>query len=213
MTDLFGDVATILFNNGRSIGGVIPDVPLSEKHSDTISITSHPVERGAAITDHAFVNPAQLNMEIGFSDCSLRALTEAVENFDPTSWTNENDDFFASILNGTWGETYSITMYKQLIALQRSREPLRIVTRKRVYENMLLQSVTTGTDPAHEYSAVILIVAQEILLVSTQTSILPAMNRQASPVTAPIQDFGVKSVQPLSNRSPLLPGAVSLPGG
>lgn len=212
MVGLFDDVGSILFNNGRSIGGIIPDVTISERHNDTLSITSHPVERGAAITDHAFVNPAELNMQVGFSDASLSALIDTVENFDDLISSAGDDDFLSSVLNGTWGETYSIKMYQQLIALQRSREPIQIITRKRLYQNMLIQSITTETDPAHEYSAIITIVAREILLVSTQSSVLAPMSSHANKTTAPIQDFGVKSVQPLANRSPLLPGSVSLPG-
>jgi hypothetical protein len=43
----------------RKIGVIIPDVVVSEKHSDTLEITEHPVETGAAISDHAYKRPAK----------------------------------------------------------------------------------------------------------------------------------------------------------
>ena len=41
----------------RSIGGIIPDVTIEEVHTDEIELTQHPVQQGAAITDHKFKKP------------------------------------------------------------------------------------------------------------------------------------------------------------
>jgi soluble lytic murein transglycosylase-like protein len=49
----------------RKIGMIIPDVVVSEKHSDTLEITEHPVETGAAISDHAYKRPSEVVMEVG----------------------------------------------------------------------------------------------------------------------------------------------------
>jgi hypothetical protein len=46
---------------------MIPDVVVSEKHSDTLEITEHPVETGAAISDHAYKRPSEVVMEVGFA--------------------------------------------------------------------------------------------------------------------------------------------------
>jgi hypothetical protein len=40
-------------------------VVVSEKHSDTLEITEHPVETGAAISDHAYKRPSEVVMEVG----------------------------------------------------------------------------------------------------------------------------------------------------
>lgn len=50
----------------RSIGGIIPDVIIEEVHTDEIELTQHPVQQGAAITDHKFKKPMQLKMSVLF---------------------------------------------------------------------------------------------------------------------------------------------------
>ena len=51
----------------RSFGDFQAEVTVSEQHADDITITSHPVERGANITDHMFKMPSQLTVELGWS--------------------------------------------------------------------------------------------------------------------------------------------------
>jgi len=50
----------------RSIGGIIPDVVVEETHTDEIEITQHPVQQGAAISDHAYKKPMTLKMSVMF---------------------------------------------------------------------------------------------------------------------------------------------------
>jgi len=54
----------------RSFGGIIPDVTIEETGSDDLEITQHPVQQGAAITDHSYKKPVTLKMELGFSEKS-----------------------------------------------------------------------------------------------------------------------------------------------
>lgn len=63
-----GTVSQILVGSRRSIGGIIPDVVVEEISRDTLFITNHPVERGAAISDHAFKMPVEVEMRCGWSD-------------------------------------------------------------------------------------------------------------------------------------------------
>lgn len=51
----------------RVFGGFIAEVTVREQHVDEMAITTHPVDRGAPITDHAFKMPAQLTIEAGWS--------------------------------------------------------------------------------------------------------------------------------------------------
>jgi len=48
--------------------GFSPEVTIEEDAEDLLEITQHPVEQGAAITDHAYKRPAELRMRIGWSD-------------------------------------------------------------------------------------------------------------------------------------------------
>jgi hypothetical protein len=62
------DILSTLFQQqSRRIGLIIPSVVISEKHSDTLEITEHPVETGAPVSDHAYKRPSEVVMEVGFS--------------------------------------------------------------------------------------------------------------------------------------------------
>lgn len=63
-----GTVSQILVGSGRSIGGIAPQIVVEEVGRDTLFITNHPVEKGAAISDHAFMMPVEVEMRCGWSD-------------------------------------------------------------------------------------------------------------------------------------------------
>lgn len=63
-----GTVSQILIGSGRSIGGIKPDIVVEETSRDSLFITNHPVEKGAAISDHAFKMPVECEMRCGWSD-------------------------------------------------------------------------------------------------------------------------------------------------
>ena len=70
---------------GRSRGitpeegdAIIPDVVISETHDDDVTVTQHPVDTGAPISDHAFVQPAIVTCVFGWSDSS-RLINSALD--------------------------------------------------------------------------------------------------------------------------------------
>ena len=99
----------------RSLGGLSFDVVVSEEHEDTLTIAKHPVEQGANISDHAYRNPCKVVIK-GASSESTYGLP-------------------------VW-DSYNVTLYNALLALQNAREPFDIVTGKRKYSNMLLEKLT-----------------------------------------------------------------------
>lgn len=52
----------------RSIGPFNATLTIEEIATDELEITQHPVQQGAAITDHAYLKPATVNVKIVFSD-------------------------------------------------------------------------------------------------------------------------------------------------
>lgn len=82
----------------RSLGGLSFDVVVSEEHEDTLTIAKHPVEQGANISDHAYRNPCKVVIK-GASSESTYGLP-------------------------VW-DSYNVTLYNALLALQNAREPLR----------------------------------------------------------------------------------------
>lgn len=61
---IFERTEVITFFPRRSIGGLSATVTIEEVASDELEITQHPVQQGAAITDHAYVKPANLSIKV-----------------------------------------------------------------------------------------------------------------------------------------------------
>jgi len=131
----------------RSIGDFQAEVTVQEQHTDEMTITSHPVERGANITDHAFKIPAQLTIEAGWSA--------------------------AGYSSGGLPLTLN-DLYAALLSVQTSATLLTVQTGKRLYNNMLIKSMKQTTDQKNEYTLLITLVLQEIFLVDTVAVTIPS---------------------------------------
>ena len=82
-----------LFALSRTIGPIPVDVVVREQHESDITITTNPVEFGAAVSDHAYVEPKKLMLDavmasragpaaVGAAYQSLLRLQELREPFD-----------------------------------------------------------------------------------------------------------------------------------
>lgn len=161
----------VLIRSSRSIAGIIPQVVIQEHHRDELQITEHPVEQGAAITDHAFSIPSSCTMRCGWSDSgSLLSIGTGIS--DPDS------------------------AYSMLLSLQASRQPFDVLTGKRTYSNMLIKSLDVITDASTENALIIEIELKQILIAQTMTTTLPPSANMASPEqTAPTANAGTKQPQ------------------
>ncbi|MBD5416952.1 MAG: hypothetical protein HDR50_04690 [Desulfovibrio sp.] len=130
---------------GRNLGGLQFAVVVEEAHEDKVTITEHPVEQGAKINDHAYVEPASLTLRAGHSD--------------------------------TAGPGASREIYEKLLELMRKREPVEIVTGKRLYTNMLVEAVNTTTDNTSEHALFVTAQCREVIIVQTQTTSVPPRKR------------------------------------
>lgn len=162
---------TVLLKRGRSLAGIIPNVVLEESHTDELTITNHPVERGAAITDHAFKNPAQVTVHYGFSQSGINLLS----------------------LSGG-GDPKSI--YALLLRIQAARVPFDLVTGKRSYQNMLIAALSTTTDNESENALIVTATMREILIVDTSVvTLAPKEDHADSAKTGDVENAGTKLPQ------------------
>lgn len=160
----------------RSIGGFIPDVTVEEQHSDELVITEHPVEKGAAIADHAYKRPVGVMIRAGWSASSLAALGNI---------------------------NYPREIYEGLLTLQRAFTPFDVVTGKRMYSNMLLQRIFETTNEQFPSAILLNLELREVILTQTQTVSLPSAASMKSPeLNAPTQNLGTKNVAPATNFRP-----------
>lgn len=171
-----GELIGAFFSPKRSINSQLGSfhlyVTIEERHHDELVITDHPVEQGAAITDHSYKKPAELTITIG--------------------WSNSN---LASIASLQFGN-YSRSTYNDLLTLQKSRIPFNISTGKRKYSNMLIQSLSTTTDAKTENSLIVTLNCREVIIVQTTTTQLqPAANMTNPQKTAATANTGTKTPQ------------------
>lgn len=150
---IIGGLGALLIGSGRMIGGIRPNIVLEEVGRDTTFITNHPVEKGAAISDHAFMMPVEVEIRCAWSDSS----------------------------GGYQG--YSRQMYEALQGLQIAREPFTVVTGKRMYSNMLIAGLEITTNATAEFALLARIFCREVIIVSTQTVSAGTASGSGSPGT------------------------------
>lgn len=147
---------TVYVRPMRSIGGLYMDVTVEESHTDELEITEHPVEQGAAVTDHAYLKPAQVTIKAGVSDSTVGK---------------------AGDIEGV-GDRRSVQAYQALLDLQGTREPFDVVTGKRVYRNMLIKSLGVTTEKNTENVISFSAELRQVILVSVRAVAIPRRRRK-----------------------------------
>lgn len=182
-------LSVLLQHRTRSIGIIIPDVVITEKHSDALEITEHPVEQptnaGASgegagyISEHAFRRPSEVVMETGFSGGG------SLLDFADTS---------------AIGLSLGLSpkeVYQELLNLQRDRIPFDVTTGKRIYNNMLIKTLEVTTDKNSENVLLATLTLREVIITSTQTVNVASKNNMAEGVgTSAVQNTGTKTTVP-----------------
>lgn len=161
---------------------------LEENYLDAVEVTEHPVELGAAITDHAYRRPSEVILRCGWSNSSnLAALLGTAS---------------AVISGGSMaGADYAAAVYSQLLALQQARIPFSIQTTKRLYDSMLITALQVTTDSKTGNILLVTATCREIIVVETVATTLPPRANQADPAsTAETENQGV--VQPTPATPP-----------
>jgi hypothetical protein len=145
-------------------------VVVDEDHEDDLQITTHPVQMGVVVHDHAFKQPATVRCRMG--------------------WSN-GYAFDINLSNVR-------QVYEDILRLQARRLPFMVFTGKRVYENMLVASLRTHTDQKLEYTLMADVEFREIVMVGTSVGGgVGTQDAQADPEsTTPQSERGPAWVQP-----------------
>ncbi|ASV21231.1 phage baseplate protein [Klebsiella quasivariicola] len=171
------DILSTLFQQqSRRIGLIVPSVVISEKHNDTLEITEHPVEVGAAISDHAYRRPSEVVMQVGFAGGGSLL------------------DFLDTTSIGLSAGLSPKETYQELLDLQNSRVPFDVVTGKRIYTNMLIRALEVTTDRASENVLSAELTLREVIITSTTTTQVAAKeDMKLGANTSAVQNSGVKT--------------------
>lgn len=123
-------------------GRFVFDAVFSTDHSANLTATQHPVQTGASVSDHAFMEPDEVSVEIGMTDTA------------------------ASVSGGA---SRSVNAYTQLRAIMELREPVTLITRLKTYRNMLITSISAPDDYKTMNALRASIYFQQINMVSVST--------------------------------------------
>jgi len=145
----------------RGLGEITAQAVIQERHTDDLTITEHPIEQGAQITDHAFKRPAEVVLHYGWSESQIASLLGAANVLSPPTLFGDLD-----------------TLYQKLLVLQASRVPFEVFTGKRSYTNMLLSSIAVTTDEKTERALLVTATCKEVIIVQTEATTLPAKEKQ-----------------------------------
>ena len=178
-------------------------VPILESHRDDLTITDHPVEQGSTISDHAWKMPAMLSLRLGWSTSQPSSavgginniLTSAAGFFTGASPIPVLQGFFNSA-----SDAFINNIYNTLLTVQANRTLITVATARRLYHNMLLQSVNLETDEKTEHALVITAAMKQIILVQAQVISTP-VNSSANanpPAYNPVQPQGQRNLAPVA---------------
>jgi len=158
MPGLTDDNAAVIFTQNVKIGQIVPDCVVEETYEDRIQITSHPVEKGAHISDHAFKMARGIEMRIGWADGK----------------TNQGYP------------RRSLDQYNKLLELQKSLEPLDVSSGKQMYKNMLIQTISMTNDQKMKHAVVAVVRLIEVRFANARDEIKssPPATAQTAPQTS-----------------------------
>lgn len=131
-------------------GNYLFDAYFNINHESTLSITEHPIQTGANISDHAFMQPNQLSFEVGMSD-----VMKDVSNSNYVSFSSD--------------ATRSINAYKILRQLQSDRVPINLYTKLWDYKNMLIETISAPDTNETAYALKASVILKEIFVASVTT--------------------------------------------
>lgn len=167
-----------------SIGGYVFDIYQSINHSLTSSITSHPTQFGANISDHKFDEPDQLVFQIGMSDASQDLV---VGQFYKTGFKRQlkkvqmaedgsiiKEKFKDKLkrwkldLTNFLSNSRSVNAFNTLVRLKIEGQPMTCVTRLKTYNNMIIQSITADDTVETKYGLRATVTLREIIVAEPQ---------------------------------------------
>jgi len=81
-----------IFGKKRKIGAITVHVILNESATDTLTITKQPVQQGASLTDHSYMEPTVLTMTALFRDNILVSLNKIYDDLQSLQKSREPFD-------------------------------------------------------------------------------------------------------------------------
>lgn len=196
-------VLPAFIRNTRKIDTIIPDVVVTERHTDRLVVTQHPVADNTPISDHAYRMPAVLTMQCGWSNSNV--VGAAVSGFMSGGLAGAGSSLLASATEQRVKDIYSQLLDLQFGKQRNNPDTFSVTTGKRNYTNMMITELSVSTDRHSEYALIVQCTMQEVIKAKIATTTAPAQQDQKkAETTTETADKG--KVQPNPNDSPLIGG-------
>jgi hypothetical protein len=123
------------------------DAILMADHESPSKATEHPIQNKANITDHVYLLPERLTLEIGMSDVMSSCILGQ----------------FSS------GASKSVSAYQMLKQLRKDRKLLQITTRLDTYQNMIIENIRAFEDRRTTYGLRAMVYFRQIFMADVKT--------------------------------------------
>lgn len=178
---LLTDLQATVFKPSRSIGTIVAQCTIEEDHLDEVNTTEHPVEQGAEISDHAYKRASTFTIRAGWSNSGYQALLS-----DAVSLYND-------VVNGSSnGFNYIQQQYNQLLALQASLQFFSVTTGKRVYQNVLMLSISALTNEKTEHALVATMRCKSLIVTQTSLTTISDSDLANPQLNGSTQNMGIQ---------------------
>ena len=128
----------ILFNNKSQIGDLVIDGTHLETITYSNNITTHPIESGAYVADHIYINPLRVTMDCSITDSAgdiIGGIREIGSLFNGNLLTNLSNRFQGKGAKQT-------AAYEFLKDLAGSKSTVTVINKLDVLPNMAIESVS-----------------------------------------------------------------------
>lgn len=175
---------------------MIADATIEEIHTDELEITEHPVEQGAAIADHAFKHPAEVVLNMAWSNSPVQSGSMVNAAIGAAAASSPTANALAGVVGGvkavggalqqyqqnSTGVTPSNTAYALLLEMQAARALFELYTGRRHYTNMVIRSLSVQNDFKTENALFVKVTCRQVILVNTEVVTL-SKDKQADATT------------------------------
>jgi hypothetical protein len=135
------------------LGTIAIQATLEETLEHDLEVTEHPVQSGAAITDHSFLRPKEITIRCGWSNSNNSSVASTV---------------LAAFTGGSLSTSdYVSGVYSQLLQLQQSRQKFSVVGTLLTYPNMLMTSLSIDRDKDSSSALMCTVTCREVIIVDT----------------------------------------------
>lgn len=134
-------MATERYTGPTLISDLAIDCTVTETHSASSTVTAHPVEKGADITDHIRPEPLQLSITGIVSDTPLgsKQIQRAIDIGGTSVQVTQQE-------TPTSATGFGRAAWSKLEEILAAAKPIKVVTRDKTYESMALVSLSVPKD-------------------------------------------------------------------